>query len=139
MTLLVAYPAFQDSKREDSFPLSTFPMFSRGKPDPGVVVTQVLGVFRDGTRKPLPPALATGNTEVIQALRMIRDAVQGGRKRSAAFCGDVARRVQQDESGTWDDVMVIEVARSHFDAVAYFETGPTPATRRTLERCLVKR
>ena len=135
-TALLVTPAFRNPS-EDSFPLSTFPMFSRPKPDPGLVVTQVLAVFPDGVRKPLPPEIATGNQEVIQTLRMIRDEVYGGRERAAAFCEDVAGRVR-DATAPWSTATTIEIARSHFDSVAYFETGPEPVTRKTLKRCAVR-
>ena len=136
VAILVAMPAFSEPS-EDSFPLSTFPMFSRAKRDPGLVVTQVLAVLPDGTREPLPPELATGNVEVIQTLRMIRDEVYGGRDRATAFCQDIAARVRNADDEHWRQAKGIEIARSHFDTVAYFETGPQPVTRKVLERCAV--
>lgn len=136
VTLLLVMPAFSDPN-EDSFPLSTFPMFSRAKRDPGLVVTQVLAVMPDGTREPLPPTLATGNEEVIQTLRMIRDEVYGGPERAATFCEGVAERVRNTDDEHWRSATTIEIARSHFDSVAYFEEGPEPITRKPLERCPV--
>jgi hypothetical protein len=136
VALLVAMPAFSEPS-EDSFPLSTFPMFSRAKRDPELVLTQVLAVMPDGTRQPLPPKLATGNAEVIQALRMIRDEVYGGRARATAFCEDIAARVRSADDEHWRQAKTIEIARSHFDTVAYFETGPEPVTRKPLKRCAV--
>ena len=129
-------PAFRDPS-EDSFPLSTFPMFSAAKRDPALVITQVLAVAPDGTRKPLPPELATGNLEVIQALQMIRNEVYGGRKRAAKFCREVAGRVR-DAPEPWRSATTIEIARSHFDTVAYFETGAEPVTRKVLNTCPVQ-
>lgn len=137
LTVLVLWPAFLDP-REDGFPLSTFPMFSRPKPDPGLVVTHVLAVLPDGSREPLPPKLATGNEEVIQTLRMIRDEVYAGRKRAAAFCEEVATRVRESSREPWSEAVAIEIARSQFDTVAYFEIGPKPLTRKVLARCPVK-
>lgn len=138
VAVLVAIPAFSDP-REDSFPLSTFPMFSSPKPDPGLIVTQVLAVMPDGTREPLPPELSTGNEEVIQTLRMIHDEVYGGRERMAAFCDSIAERVRGTDAEHWQSVETIEIARSHFDSVAYFETGPKPVNRKILKRCAVSR
>lgn len=134
LTLLVLRPAFADPQ-EDGFPFSTFPMFSRPKPDPGLVLTQVLAVFPDGSRKPLPPKLASGNEEVIQTLRMIRDQAYGERDRATAFCKEVVTRVHESTKEPWIEAVAIEVARSHFDTVAYFETGPVPVTRKVLVRC----
>jgi len=138
MSALVLWPAFQDP-RDDSFPLSTFPMFSRPKPDPGLVVTQVLAVFPDGRHEPLPPELATGNEEVIQTLRMIRDQVYKGKGRRKRFCADVAKRVSESDDATWLAAHEVVVAKSLFDTVAYFEEGPTPITRKTLEKCAIPR
>lgn len=132
---LLLAPAFRDPS-DDSFPLSTFPMFSKAKRDPGLVITQVLAVTAEGSRKPLPPELATGNLEVIQALQMIRNEVYGGRERATRFCREVAARVR-DAGEPWRSARAIEIVRSHFDTVAYFETGPEPVTRKRLQSCPV--
>ncbi len=136
LTGLMVSPAFRNPN-DDSFPLSTFPMFSRPKPDPGLVLTQALAVFPDGTRTPLPPELSTGNAEVIQALRMIRDEAYAGPKRASAFCRDIARRIEMSDDPDWAGVVAVEIARSQFDTVAYFEEGPEPVVRKTLQRCRV--
>lgn len=133
---LLVTPAFRDPN-EDSFPLSTFPMFSRAKRDPQLVITQVLAVLPDGTRRPLPPELAAGNGEVIQALQMIVNEVYGGRERATRFCKEVAARVSAAPE-PWRQAKAIEIARSHFDTVEYFEIGPDPLTRKILETCPVR-
>ena len=138
VTALVVWPAFIDPD-DDSFPLSTYPMFSRGKPNSDLVVTQVLGVFPDGTRKPLPPKLSTGNQEVIQTLSMIAAEAYGGPARARRLCRDAAARVAQSNHPRWSETTSIEIVRSRFDAVAYFEEGPAPRQRRTLRRCEVER
>ena len=138
VTALVLFPAFQDPD-EDSFPLSTYPMFSHGKPNPDLVLTQVLAVFQDGVRKPVPPKMATGNEEVIQAMRMILDETHGGQTRAVRFCRDVASRIARVSGPPWTDAIAVEIARSHFDTLAYFEIAPHPVHRRTLQRCPVVR
>lgn len=137
ITALVLSPAFGDPK-EDSFPLSTYPMFSHGRPNPDLVLTQALAVFPNGDRKPLPPKLATGNEEVIQAMRMILDETYGGQERAKSFCRDVVDRINRSSSPRWKDAIAVEIARSHFDTVAYFEKAPEPLSRRTLQRCPVE-
>ncbi len=134
---LLLTPAFRDPS-EDSFPLSTFPMFSAAKRDPDLVITQVLAVAPDGTRRPLPPELATGNVEVIQALQMVRNEVYGGRERLTKFCSGVATRLRNAPE-PWRSTRTVEIARSHFDTVDYFETGPKPVTRKVLKTCPVER
>lgn len=138
ITGLVLSPAFGDPS-EDSFPLSTYPMFSRAKPDPSLVLTQALAVFTNGDRKPLPPKLATGNEEVIQAMRMIIDETYGGEDRAKSFCRDIADRINRSSSSPWKDAIAVEIVRSHFDTVAYFEKASEPLSRRTLKRCPVER
>ncbi|MBW2628372.1 MAG: hypothetical protein JRE45_12185 [Deltaproteobacteria bacterium] len=138
ITALVLWPAFGDPG-EDSFPLSTYPMFSHGKHNPDLVLTQALAVFPNGDRKPLPPKLATGNEEVIQAMRMIIDETYGGEERAKSFCRDIADRIHRASAPRWKEAIAVEIARSHFDTVAYFEKEPKPLNRRTLQRCLVKR
>jgi len=135
---LVLSPAFRDPN-QDSFPLSTYPMFSHPKPNPDLVLTQVLAVFPNGDRKPLPPKLATGNEEVIQAMRMILSETYGGDKRATRFCHDVAYRIERASTSPWKDAVAVELARSHFDSVAYFEKAPTPVNRRMLQRCAIER
>src|SRR5687767_13889389 len=61
---LVLWPAWRG---KDSFPLSNFPMFSYGRPDPHMTLSQVLGVRANGSRVPLPPKITCGNVEVLQA------------------------------------------------------------------------
>ena len=136
-TGVVLFPAFL-SPAQDGFPLSTFPMFSRKMPDPSLVVTQVLAVFPDGERRALPPKLATGNEEVIQTLRMIHDQTYGGDERAKAFCRDIATRIEERASPPWKEAVAVEIARSHFDSVKYFEIGPEPIQRKTLQRCPVR-
>ncbi len=137
MTALVLWPAFGDAN-EDSFPLSTYPMFSHGKPNPDLVLTQALAVFPNGDREPLPPKLATGNEEVIQAMRMIIGETYGGEERAKSFCRDIADRVGRSPSPRWKNAIAVEIARSHFDTVAYFEKESEPLSRRTLQRCPVE-
>jgi hypothetical protein len=138
ITVLVLSPAFVDPN-EDSFPLSTYPMFSHGKPNPDLVLTQALAVFPNGDREPLPPKLATGNEEVIQAMRMIIGETYAGEERAKSFCRDIADRIQRGSNPRWKDAIAVEIARSHFDTVAYFEKASVPLSRRTLQRCPVER
>jgi hypothetical protein len=138
LTVFVLWPALRDPS-EDSFPLSTYPMFSRAKSDPSLVLTQALAVLPDGTRKPLPPKLSTGNEEVIQSMRIIVDNTHGGGARAEQFCRDIASRVGAATRSPWSEAVAIELARSRFDTVAYFEEAPVPLDRRTLHRCPIDR
>lgn len=138
LTGLVGWPALLDPS-EDSFPLSTYPMFSHARTDPSLVLTQALAVMPDETRKPLPPKLSSGNEEVIQSMRIIADNTHGGSKRAEQFCRDIASRVRATNRSPWSETVAIELARTHFDTVAYFEEAPVPLDRRILHRCPIAR
>ena len=129
------WPAFGDAN-DDGFPFSTYPMFSHPKKQSGLVLTQVLAVYPDGRKVPLPPQISTGNQEVIQAMgTILRESYK--KKRAKAFCEDIVRRMQASDDPEWEDVASVEIARSQFDTVAYFQTGPEPVRRRTVRRCPV--
>ena len=134
------YPAFIDPY-DDSFPFSTYPMFSDPRLDPGLTLYQALAVFPDGQRKPVSPELATGNEEVIQAMGTIRrESRRGkGKARGKVFCGDIAARVAKSNDPKWRDAIEIELARSHFDTVQYFQEARVPQSRKTLRRCPIQR
>lgn len=98
---------------EDSFPLSSYPMFSHGRPDPVLTLMHAVGIRSDGSREPLSPMLSAGNREVLQSLRTIEIGVQNG---ADAFCAEVASRVR--EAG--EDYAEVELATDTWDTVAYF-------------------
>ncbi len=134
LTLAVLSPLTRDPSF-DSFPLSDYPMFSYGRPSPMMEIEHALGVDADGTRRALPPIVSSGNREVLQSWRTIGQAIEGGR--AETFCEEVAQRVVED--GDFDDVLEVEIASSEYDAVRYFEAGPTPINRVVHARCAVRR
>lgn len=99
---------------EDSFPLSSYPMFSHGRPSPMLTLTHAVGIRADGSREPLSPMLSAGNREVLQSLRTIELGVHHG---AHAFCAEIAGRLR--DAG--EDYDSIEIATDTWDAVAYFE------------------
>jgi hypothetical protein len=133
----VASPAFRDPPR-DSFPLSDYPMFSRGRPDTGLVVVQALSVTADGVRAPLPPRVSAATYEVLQSMVVLERAVQGGRASAHAYCETTAERVR-DASGELGDVALVELATSRFDVIHYFDVAPEPLAREVHARCVVPR
>ena len=128
----VVSPAFRDPPA-DSFPLSDYPMFSAGRPDPMLELTHALGVPRDeGRRIPLSPLVAADNREVLQAMMTIW---QGTMARPAAYCAEVAARVAASDDAELADVVAVELATSRFDTVAYFTRAPDPLSRHVHHRC----
>src|SRR5690606_23790638 len=83
----VAWPMFR-SPPADSYPLSSYPMFSRARP-PFADIEHVVAVSRDGSRRPVPPSrVASG--EVLQAKVAIARTLAGGRRAARALCTEVA-------------------------------------------------
>jgi hypothetical protein len=136
MLLLVCSPALRDPPR-DSFPLSDYPMFSHGRPDPFMTLTHAVGITPDGRAVPLPPLVAADNREVLQAMMTISSSVHGGR--GAVFCEEVAARVRASDDTDLADVTAVAIVTSRYDAIAYFETGPEPLSRQVHVRCAVPR
>ena len=135
---LVISPALRDPPR-DSFPLSDYPMFSRGRPDPGIRLTHALGVTPEGDRVPLSPLVASGNREVLQAMMSIHQGThRSGARGRADFCDEIAGRVAE-AGDELSEITHVELATSEFDAVAYFDVGPEPVHRRVHHRCEVPR
>jgi hypothetical protein len=96
------------SPRDDSFPLSTYPMFAR---DPGefTVISTVVAEDRRGVTHRLSPSLIGGSPEPVLAAETARQAVQRGR--TAALCDEVADRIA--ESTAEDLVRVQVVTETH--------------------------
>lgn len=125
------WPPFRDPPA-DSFPLSTYPMFSVPR-DREVEVSHLLAVTSDGRRLPLAPGLASGDFEVLQAQAAIRGAILEGRPSMERLCDAAARRL----AGRRDmaDVVHLELATSLFDVLRYFGDGAAPLARLVHFRC----
>lgn len=120
---------------EDSFPLSTYPMFSHERPRE-LTMVHALGLDAEGERTPLPPMISAGNREVLQSMATLQQAVGGGRAR--AQCEEIAERVRSD--GSLDEVREVEISTDTFDTVAYFAEARTePLARHVHVRCGVER
>ena len=128
----VLWPAFRDPP-VDSFPLSTYPMFSYGRPDPHLTIDHALAVHADGTREALPPMMSTGIREVLQSKTMITAALVSGR--GQPFCEAIAERVRASGDPDYADVTSIELATSTFHTLDYFDHGPEPVKRTVHVRC----
>jgi hypothetical protein len=128
LAIATAAPALRS---RDSFPFSTFPMFSKDHSSREAVVVQVLAVGAGGGRRPLPPGQATGNEAGLQAEAVIRDAISRGAGAVQALCRAAARRA----SAAGVSFVSLEVATSRFDAVAFFEGRREPRSRQIHGRC----
>jgi nucleotide-binding universal stress UspA family protein len=133
LTLLVASPLLRDPS-DDSYPLSTYPMFAKKREKPLFYFVEGLNKKREAER--LPPALVA-NAEVMQAAARVRRVVRAGEAATSEFCKEVAARVR--ESRKHRDIVEVRIVGARFDPVAYFERGPEPEDRFDVARCRVKR
>ncbi len=130
----VLYPLQTDPPR-DSFPLSTFPMFSKARPA-FISIGHVMGVGADGQLRPLPPAIVASG-EVLQAKVAIRSTIQRGRRATRELCSQVQRRVAEDSDLSW--VQWVEVRTDRYQVAGYFSGARKPVSTQEHARCRVER
>ncbi len=114
----VVSPLFRSPPR-DSFPLSSYPMFS-GRLQAVNNVSTIVGRTADGSRKLLSPLVISGSDEVMQALIDVSLAVYTGDAATASLCAAAADRVSDDE------VVALEVITERYDAVGFFSGAEEP-------------
>jgi hypothetical protein len=130
---LMVVPTLRDPP-VDSFPLSTYPMFSTRRSNPWVHTA--VGVAASGVEERLGPALIAGSHEVMQAAQTVRNSIRGGRGTRRALCAEIAQRVAQ--SPAHDKIVEIEIISLRFDPVAYFtDPPPQPLRRKRRAHCPV--
>ena len=114
----------------DSFPLSTYPMFSNEKAGEAVIAT-VVGVEPDGTFRTLSPEIIAGTDEVILAAETVNRAVGTGPARATGLCHDVAARLG-DRAARLTEVAVVT---ARYDTVAYLRGDERPLDVVVHARC----
>lgn len=130
--IAVMLPVLGDP-RSDSFPFSTYPMFS-GLKDSMVSIDHVVGVAGDGSRTVLPPE-SVANDEVLQALAIIRRAVRQGPDATEKLCQQAALWAYESR---WEKIETVEVLTDRFDALAYFDGDKSPMSSVLHARCVVE-
>jgi hypothetical protein len=126
----VMWPLFGDAW-SDSFPFSTYPMFS-GRQSSEVSIAHVVAVDAAGEAEVLPPE-ALGTDEVIQAFETVRQAIRQGDASVAALCADAADWA----SDRREDAVSIAVVTDTYDGVAYFDGETEPSASETHATCEV--
>ncbi len=124
----VAYPV-TFPLGQDSFPLSSYPMFSYRRERPTIYFARAIGA--DGEVRRVPPELV-GSSEVMQAAVTVRRAIQSGKGRMRELCRGIAGRAQSDAGLRGAR---IELVSAELDPVAYFVEGPEPVSLRRHHRC----
>lgn len=125
-------PVFRSPPR-DSFPLSTYPMFSTLLPAVSKV-DLVVGIDASGEEVRLSPELIAGTDEVIIAGSTVRQSVRSGE--TDEMCSLVADRVARSDN---DSVVEIVVKTDEIDAVRWFADDKTPESTTVHSRCEVER
>jgi hypothetical protein len=131
---LVLWPLLRPAGA-DGYPLSSYPMFARGRESRVLGLDQALWKRGDGVLQPLPPAALGVHTE-LQAMSSIGTAL--GRKIGPALCQQIARRIAADAS-RYPGATEVELCHSSFDILAYFTGQSAPQRRSVLVRCAVPR
>jgi hypothetical protein len=132
MVLAVAWPITWDSHR-DSFPLSTYPMFSfprqRAETLSSVVVQTPAGeILR------LSSPLISGGSETTLASVTVINAINGGQDKTDELCREVAGRLAGSEDHASGEVLVVT---ERWDVVEYLQGGRTPEKRTVHTTCPV--
>jgi hypothetical protein len=124
IVLLAAAPVVR-SPAEDSFPLSTYPMFSLARPQE-TTVNSAAGFDAAGTRVRLSPRVVGGTVEVIQAAGTIVQAIGAGT--TADLCREVLAEAPAE-------VVAVEIVTETYDVIDYFDGDETPRERTVHARC----
>lgn len=120
----------------DSYPLSTYPMFSRDRPARSVVATLV-GLDADGHRQRLSPTLIGGTDEPMQAVATAAGAASGSDAEARRLCVQVAQRVAGSDRV---EVVAVVLQVEEHDPVAFLTGGrDEPLGIRARARCEVPR
>lgn len=108
LAALVAPVAFD----HDSFPLSTYPMYSGSRGDESTIVT-ARGITSDGSSRELTPTLIGNSDDPLVVVGQLRASLSAGR--GDVRCGEIAERVA-GRSGL-GDVETIEIVSERHNTV----------------------
>ena len=133
LVLLSAWPALLDPG-DDSYPLSTYPMFSRHRGQP--TLYRMVGIEKDGTEHAIPPSLIA-NSETLQAAATLASAVRAGHDATRNLCRKVASRMESDHAV--GGVRTLEIRSVRFDPIDYFVSSKQPLEARRIQRCRIRR
>lgn len=114
--LVVLLPAWLE---RDSYPLSTYPMFSYRR-DRVAVIDTAVGFETDGRRVRLTPTIIAGGSEVIHAAVAVSTAIEQGD--ADALCHEIAARATARRPA----LVRIQIVSETHDVVTYFAGDPTP-------------
>jgi len=125
---LVFSPVLRPSQR-DSYPLSTYPMFSYDRGRESALPTAV-GVTGEGQLRRLSPELISGGYEPVRAFATVEASIANGD--TPELCLEIAERASKSRAS---DLVAIEVVTEVHDVVAWFEGQKEPSQRIVHARC----
>jgi hypothetical protein len=131
VVVAAALPVARDAT-DDSFPLSTYPMFAREIEKPTVYFVERLEAKGRASR--LTPEQVSGN-EVMQSFKNIRAAVRTGPEAVTKLCRGIAERLARRERRKRS--VELRVVGARFDPVAYFTEDAAPEERTIEGTCKV--
>ena len=134
LVAIVIWPVVRRPPR-DSFPHSTYPMFSENRA-PVADIEVVVGRTLDGRDITLSPELIAGTEEVIVAGSLVRTSVRRGPDAASDLCHDVAQRIAGQGPPDVDEVVV---RTDRHDAIAWFQGDRAPLERTIHSSCQVVR
>ncbi len=117
----------------DSFPLSTYPMFSTRRSTAETVDTAV-AVDGSGRIERLGPERIAGTDEIILATATVGGAIATGT--TAQLCEEIAGRVA---SVGPESAVTVEVVTERFDAIGWYDGDRRPIDRTVHSECPVPR
>ncbi|MDH5673287.1 MAG: hypothetical protein OEZ06_14130 [Myxococcales bacterium] len=132
----VAYPVLLDPD-DDSFPLSTYPMFSRPKPD-SAVVTSAVALGPGGFERAVEPSYVA-NSEAMQALQTIRKSVQAGPASAKRLCERIAERIDDAGDAALAQAREVALVSRRYESIRFLAGERVALSERFHVRCPLRR
>jgi hypothetical protein len=118
--------------RDDSFPLSTYPMFAKHRGQPEMV--KLIAITAEGGLPVRPELLGTG--EVLQAKVLLEQVAVKSAGQRRKFCTQTANRLAKlPEAAAWRE---LELVRVKYDPIDYFYNDARPISETVLTRCSLR-
>lgn len=129
VVVLMVLPVIVD---RDSFPLSTYPMYSRARPAE-VTIPSAIGFDRDGSEHRLTLQVIGGSDDPLIVAGELRTAIARGR--APDRCPAIAERASESLADL--DLVRIEVVMERHDVVAQVTGESSLRDRRVYAECSI--
>jgi hypothetical protein len=136
LLLAVLYPILRDPE-DDSFPLSTYPMFARNR-SRLAKVDAALALGRGGMETALSPLLI-GSPETMLAIHILTKSVHAGERSARDLCRAIAARVAKSADPELSGARQVALVTETIDVVQYAGGVRAPRDREVHTRCRIPR